>query len=263
VSTQSIAFSAWQYQGRLWRKARLWFSPLVLLLIWFQVCRTGFFPEQILVSPGVVLETFRELWVSGELQEHLGKSLYRLALGFVLGVVLGITFGVGMGLSKTVERLFSPFFNAIRQVPSIAFIPMFILIFGVEETFKIVIVLKAAFFPVALAAYDAVKGIPQRFVEVAKVYRLPTRHLVSKLVLPSTVPPILTGMRLSLTRAWIVLVAAELLAADSGLGQMMEMGRQMFRIDVVMVGVILTGVVGFVLDRGCQWIERHLVRWNT
>ncbi|MDR2636801.1 MAG: ABC transporter permease [Zoogloeaceae bacterium] len=250
-------------QQALGRRALLWISPIAVLLAWIAACRSGVFPEQILVSPAVVLKTFCELWESGELQDHIGKSLYRLVWGFALGVFLGISFGVLMGLSKTAERLFSPLFNAVRQVPSIAFIPMFILIFGVEETFKIIIVLKAAFFPVALAAFDAVKGIPQHFVEVAKVYRLPARHLVRKLVLPSTVPPILTGMRLSLTRAWIVLVAAELLAADSGLGQMMEMGRQMFRIDIVMVGVVLTGVIGFTLDRGCQWFERRLVRWRT
>ncbi|MDR2165003.1 MAG: ABC transporter permease [Zoogloeaceae bacterium] len=249
--------------GYLGRRALLWISPLAVLLLWVAVCRAGVFPEQILVSPGVVLDTFVELWASGELPEHIGLSLYRLAWGFALGVFLGVAFGVSMALSPLVEKLFSPFFNAVRQVPSIAFIPVFILMFGVEETFKIVIVTKAAFFPVAVAAVDAVKGIPQRLVEVAKVYRLPLLPLVRRLILPSTVPPIFTGMRLSLTRAWIVLVAAELLASDSGIGQMMEMGRQMFRIDIVMVGVALTGVIGFTLDRGCQLMEWRLIRWRT
>ncbi|MDR1463215.1 MAG: ABC transporter permease [Azoarcus sp.] len=174
-----------------------------------------------------------------------------------------MAFGVAMALSEIIEKLFSPLFNAVRQVPSIAFIPVFILMLGVDETFKIVIVAKAAFFPVALAAFNAVKEIPQAFIEVARAYRLPFRHMVTKLILPSTIPPMFTGMRISLTRAWIVLVAAELLAADSGLGQMMEMGRQMFRIDIVMAGVMLTGAVGFSLDRGCQLVENCLARWKT
>lgn len=237
-------------------------SPLALLCLWSWVCQTGRFPEQILVAPGVVVETFQELLASGELQEHLARSLTRLGWGFLIGASLGLAFGVAMALSGVVERLFSPFFNMVRQVPSIAFIPMLILLFGVEETFKIVIVAKAAFFPAALAAYEAVRGVPRSYFDVARVYRLPLATLVGRVVFPATVPPILTGLRLSLTRAWMVLVAAELLAADSGVGQMMEMGRQMFRIDIVMVGVVLTGAVGFALDQGFRLMEKRLVRWK-
>jgi sulfonate transport system permease protein len=248
---------------QFWRdKALLWVSPLLLLLVWEWVCRAGVFPEQILVSPRDVLAAFAELRDSGELQMHLQFSLSRLLTGFITGSLIGLGFGVLMGLSKTVENCCSPFFNVVRQVPSVAFIPMLILLFGVDETFKVIIVAKAAFFPVALAAYDAVKGIPRSHFEVARVYRLPVVTMVKRIILPATIPPILTGFRLSLSRSWMVLVAAELLAADSGIGQMMEMGRQMFRLDVVMVGVVLTGVIGFALDRGVKLLEHQLVRWR-
>lgn len=237
-------------------------SPLLLLLAWTWVTSTGIFPEQILVSPRRVYETSIELWGSGDLQLHLQKSLYRLAWGFVSGSALGLVLGILMGLFESVESFFAPTLNALRQVPTIAFIPLLILIFGVEETFKIVVVAKAALFPVSLASFDAVKGIPRSYFEVSRAYKLSTWQLISKIILPATTPPILTGLRLSLGRSWMVLVAAELLAADTGIGQMMEMGRQMFRIDVVMVGVFLTAIIGFALDRTLRSVEFYLGRWK-
>jgi len=237
-------------------------SPILLLILWAWVCSAGIFPEQVLVSPLGVYETTLELWASGELPMHLQDSLYRLAWGFVIGSLFGLLFGVLMGLFKSVDTFFAPSFNSIRQIPTIAFIPMLIMIFGVEETFKIVVVAKAAFFPITLATYDAVKGIPRTYFEVSKVYQLPTWHLITRIVLPATTPPILTGFRLALGRSWMVLVAAELIAADSGIGQMMEMGRQMFRIDIVLVGVLITGLIGFLFDRGLRSAEAHLGKWK-
>lgn len=253
----------WLPAIRLPEQAVVLISPLLLLALWQWSCQSGVFPEQILVSPQRVYEAGVELYQAGELQLHFQQSLARLATGFLIGSLLGLVYGVALGMSHRIEAFFGPTFHALRQVPIIAFIPMLVLVFGVEETFKIVVVAKAAFFPVALAAIDAVKGIPRQYFEVARVYQLPTSVLVTRVILPATVPPILTGLRLSLGRAWMVLVAAELLAADSGIGQMMEMGRQMFRIDIVMVGVVITGGVGFALDRAFRGLELHLVKWKT
>lgn len=258
MSSKIVNLLALEFQNRL----LVFVSPVILLIIWGWACHTGVFPEQILVSPKQVLDTAKDLWSSGELQMHLKHSLYRLALGFWIGTFLGLVFGIVLGISKSADELFSPILNALRQVPTIAFIPMLILIFGVEETFKIVIVAKASFYPVSLATYDAIKGVPRSYFEVAKVFKIPTRRLITHILLPATVPPVLTGFRISLTRSWVVLVAAELMAADSGIGQMMEMGRQMFRIDIVMVGVFVTGFVGFILDQGIRALENHLVRWK-
>jgi len=237
--------------------------PVVLILAWIIVTSAQWIPEQLLVPPLQVLQAVDELWANGELQEHLKKSLGRLLLGFLTGASLGLVFGVLMGLFKSFEEFCAPFFNAIRQVPSIAFIPMLILIFGIEETFKIVIVAKAAFFPVALASYDSVKGLPKQYFEVAKVYQAPVWPLIRHVVIPATVPQVLTGLRLSLSRSWMVLVAAELMASDSGIGQMMEWGRQMFRMDIVVVGVFVTGIIGFSLDLGFKLLESRLIRWKA
>jgi sulfonate transport system permease protein len=115
---------------------------------------------------------------------------------------------------------------------------------------------------VALAASEGVKGIPRGYFEVASVYRLPLWSLLRDVAFPAAAPPIVTGLRISLSRAWMVLVAAELLAADSGLGQMIELSRQMLRIDIVMVGVVVTGAIGFVLDFAFRLLEKRLLRWR-
>lgn len=133
----------------------------------------------------------------------------------------------------------------------------------VWDTFKDLIITKAVFFPVALATSEGIKAIPRSYFEVGRIYRLPLRHLLLDIAFPAAAPPILTGIRIGLSRAWMVLVAAELLAADSGLGQMIEMARQMMRIDIVMVGVVVIGVIGFTLDYGFRLLEKRLFRWKT
>jgi len=238
-------------------------SPIALLALWAAVAAAGIFPRNLLIPPAQVVQAFTGLLASGELYEHLGNSLSRLGLGFAIGSLSGLAFGVLMALSRQVEVYGGPLFHTLRQVPSIALIPMFVLLFGIDETFKIIIVAKTAFFPVALAACEGVKAIPRSYFEVADVYRLRWPTLVREIALPAAAPPIITGFRISLTRAWMVLVATELLAADSGLGQMIEMGRQMLRIDVVMVGVLVTGVIGFALDFTFRRLEQHLFRWQT
>jgi len=237
-----------------------WSGVTVILLAWWLTTRLGVFPAQVLASPERVSLAFVAGVRSGDLVRNLSASLTILAVGYLIGATLGVVFGVAMALSKTVESYTSGLFHAIRQVPTIAFIPMLVLMFGIEATFKIVVVGKAAFYPAALAAYTAVQGLPKRYFDVADVCRLSPLSRLRYVVLPASLPPVLTGLRLSLSRAWVALVAAELLVADRGIGQMMELGRQTFRLDVVLLGVVLIGAIGFALDRGFKRIEAILVR---
>lgn len=231
-----------------------------ILAAWWTTTALGLVPPQVLPGPPKVWQALVTGLASGELIDNVAASLGRLGVGYVIGATLGVGFGVAMALSRTVESYTSGLFHAIRQVPTIAFIPMLVLIFGIEETFKIVVVAKAAFYPAALATYTGVQGVPRRYFDVADVYRLRPAARLTDVILPAALPPVLTGLRLSLSRAWVALVAAELLVASSGIGQMMEMGRQTFRLDVVLLGVVLTGLIGFLLDRGFQLAQRKLVR---
>ncbi|MCB5187359.1 ABC transporter permease [Methylobacillus caricis] len=262
-----VALGINQADPKFRRRSRLrlaaFISPIAFLLLWAWVAKIELFSPQLLVSPLEVLQTFHELLDSGELWEHLSVSFSRLGIGFSIGASSGLLFGIVMALSKRVEGFFSPVFQALRQVPSIALIPIFILLFGIDEIFKIAIVTKAAFFTVALASYEATKGISRNYFEVSQAYKLPTYTLYTKIVIPAILPPVLTGLRIAFSRSWTILVAAELLAADSGLGHMMQMGREVFRIDIVMVGVVLTGLIGFGIDRLFKWGEANLIPWRT
>lgn len=235
---------------------------LAILLLWQVVTAAGLFPPQVLVSPAAVVRAFLQTLDGGELATHLADSLTRLLTGYAIGAVLGLAFGSAMAVSRLFDTAFGPLFQALRQVPVLAFLPMLVLLLGIEEQFKITVVALACFFPVALAACDGVRDVPRRHFEVARLYRVPLPVFVWRILLPAALPAILTGLRLGLTRAWLVLVACELLAADSGIGQMMEMGRQMFRIDVVLVGVFVSGLVGFILDRSVKLIEKRATRWK-
>lgn len=244
-----------------WASRLLPFSGVALLLAaWWLTTWLEIFPRQVLASPASVWAAFMQGMQSGELPAHVSASLGRLGTGYIIGSVLGLTFGIAMALSRTVEDYTSGLFHAVRQVPTVAFIPMLVLLFGVEETFKIVVVSKASFYPAALAAYTGVRGIPARYFDVAAIYRLSLVQQLRMVLFPATLPPVLTGLRLGLSRAWVALVAAELLVADDGIGQMMEMGRQTFRLDVVLMGVVLIGTIGFALDRGFKRLEHALVK---
>lgn len=235
---------------------------LVLLAAWWAVTAAEWYPPSLFVAPQQVARSLAELVATEELQGHLGISLQRLGFGLVIGSAAGLLFGVLMAVSKGFHTATSPLFNTIRQVPSVALIPILILLLGVGEVFKIVIIVKAAFFPVALAASEAVKGISAAYIEVARAYKLPRRTVLFKVLLPATVPDMITGFRLAAGRSWGTLVAAELIASESGIGQMMEFGRQMFRMEVVMLGLVITGLVGFALDRGLKSLESRLTRWR-
>jgi sulfonate transport system permease protein len=232
--------------------------PVILIGVWTALSSSGLFPEQIVVPPQVIWQTFAGLWANGELPRHLGDSLQRLGVGYGIGAALGISLGVFMGLSRQAEAYILPSFHILRQLPTVALIPAFIMIFGVGETVKIVLVAKATALPVALATFDGVRGIPKTYFDVARLYRVGHVPLFFKVVVPATVPPVIAGLRIALSRSWMVLVGAELLVADRGLGQLMEWGRQTFRIDIVLMGVVITGLIGFSLDKAFRLGERAL-----
>jgi sulfonate transport system permease protein len=237
--------------------------PLFLLILWQAACLTGLFPEQVLVPPTAVARALARMAASGELERDVGVSLGRLLLGFSVGALCGLAFGAAIALSRWAEAAFWPLFLGLWQVPVIAFMPVLVLFLGIDETFKITIVALATFFPVALATFDGIRGVPRAWFEVARVYRTRTPDLIRRILVPATVPAVLTGLRIAITRAWVVLVAAELLAADSGIGQMMEMGRQLFQIDVVLAGVVVSGAIGFLLDRCARALEVRATRWRS
>jgi ABC-type nitrate/sulfonate/bicarbonate transport system permease component/predicted MFS family arabinose efflux permease len=238
--------------------------PVVLLLgIWEVLAQSGWIPPQMLPTPQAVLLSGVELWEAGELQEHLRLSLGRLAAGFGAGAAGGIACGIALALSRNVRDFCGPLFELLRHLPTVALVPVFILMFGVGETLKILIVAKGVFFTVAVAVRDGVQNIPGAYFEVGSLYRLSPLRLLGRLVLPAATPAMLTGLRTGLARSWMLLVLTEQLAAEQGIGQLMEFGRQMFRMDHVLLCIVLTAAIGYALDRALQSTERRLLAWRA
>ncbi len=247
---------------RMLARATWFISPVLVLILWASVTQAHWFPPQILVSPLDVWRAFDTLLESGDLQSNLAISLLRLLEGFASGAAAGIVFGIALALSPRVQAYCGWTFAALRQMPTLVMIPMLVLILGVDESLKIVIVAKATFFPVALAACQSVRALPSSQLEVARLLRLRGWALYRRVIVPAVAPGIVTGMRIALSRSWLVLVSTELLAADSGIGEMMELARQQLQIDVVMVCIFVTGIVGFALDRALRRVEHRVRRWQ-
>ena len=237
-------------------------SPLALFVLWSISSQQQWLPQQILVPPQAIWQAFVDSIQSGELQMHLGDSLFRLAVGFSIATISGILFGIVFATSAGCRAYFGLLFEVLRQIPVLVLIPMFILFFGIGESLKIILLVKAIFFPIAVATIEAIQNIPKQYIELGRIYKLSAWSWFKNIIFPATLPSVISGIRIALGRAWLVLVAVELLAAGTGIGQMMELGRQMLRLDVVMVGVIITGSIGFILDKSLRLIEKHFNSWK-
>jgi sulfonate transport system permease protein len=237
--------------------------PLLVLGGWETMSRTGLFAKTILVPPGQVFQTFRDLVADGELLQAIRASLTRVLGGFALGTVTGLLAGIRLGIFPRLERYCGLLFHILRQIPIIALAPLFILWLGIGEGFKIALIASAAFFPVALNSLDGVRNVPRKYRDVAEVFQFSHYSMVRKVVLPGAMPAIFTGVRLGLSRSWMILVAAELFASSAGLGHMMDLGREMFQIDVVLVAVLVTGLIGFTFDCVLRALEARLFFWKS
>jgi sulfonate transport system permease protein len=236
--------------------------PLVLLLLWSFGSGRGWLPEQILPPPAYVWQNFVEMAGNGDLAKNASVSATRVFAGFAAGAALGLALGIAMGLSEAVDDYVRPLFTAIAQVPTIGWIPLLMLFLGIGETLKIVIIAKAALMPIVLNTAAGIRNIPASYGEVAKVFRFTRLQLLRRLVLPAAVPPIFTGIRYSLTKAWTALVAVELLASAEGLGYLLVWGRQMFWLDTMIVAMILIGIAGYVMDAALAAVEARLQAWR-
>jgi sulfonate transport system permease protein len=216
----------------------------------------------LLVPPGRVLESFGEVYKSGVLQENLLVSLDRVVKGFLLGASLGFATGVLLGVSKHAEELLAPSLRAVRQVPLLGWLPLIILWCGIGELSKIVFISIGAFFPTMLNTSMGIRGVSREYLEVGKVYQLSRTRLLFLVIIPAALPSIISGIRLSMSLSWMLVVAAELLGANSGIGQMMSNAREMFQTEIVMVGIVVIGLVGMVIDTAIRQVESSLVGWQ-
>ena len=225
-----------------------WIIPVTVLLAWELLARLGMLPPNWLPAPTVVGQTLYQLAVAGDLLKHAGTTIARVAVGFLLGATTGTLVGALTGYLPIARKMLDPTLQALRSVPSIAWVPLFLLWLGIEESSKIALISLGAFFPVYLNLSVAMRHVDPKLLEVGRLYRLGSFQMVRRIILPAVLPEYIVGLRSGLGLAWMFVVAAELLGASSGIGYLMVDGEMTGRAAVILASVILFAVFGKTTD---------------
>ncbi|WP_295997517.1 ABC transporter permease [Rugamonas sp.] len=247
----------WRTPPALWSML----LPASLLLAAEAGVRLGLIAPNLLPAPSAIAGTIVDLARQG-LAAHIAASTLRVAAGFIAGAAAALLLGAAVGLSRRAETLLDPTFQALRAIPSLAWVPLLLLWLGIDEAPKLVLIAIGAFFPVYMGVASGIRGADRKLIEVGQLYRLSPAALARRVLLPAALPSILTGLRNGLSLAWMFMVAAELIAASKGLGYLLSDGRETSRADIVLAAIVLLAILGKISDGMMQRLERHLLRWR-
>jgi len=236
--------------------------------MWQLLMSTGMISERTMSTPKQVLDTFIVKLHSGDpdgatIQKHFLSSLKLAMIGFLTAMVVGIPMGLLMGYFRAVRCFLNPIFEVVRPIPPIAWIPIVILFLGIGMPAKVFIVFVAAFVPCVINSYTGVKLTNPTYINVAKTMGAGHWRIFTKICIPSAVPMIFTGIRISLGSSWSTLVAAEMLASTNGLGYMIQMGRTIIRPDIIIVGMAVIGCTGALLSFVLGQVESRIAPWKN
>lgn len=223
-------------------------SAFMTIVVWKLVVMFGGWSEQVFPDPMKVARSLIELTLNGTLLKNSIASLYRVTAGFYLAVLLGVPLGIILGRVKLLRDIFTPLINFLRPISPLAWIPLAMLWFGIGYKPAIFLIFLASFFPLLIATTIAVLSINPIFFQVAANFNLSNLETVTKIIVPAIIPDVVTALRLTIAIAWLVVVAAEMIAVQSGLGYLILDSRNALRMDYVMVGMIMIGLLGVLLD---------------
>ena len=266
---QSIATPESTASRRAWRPtlaAPRWalglVVPVLLLVIWQWLVNREVYTRSQLPAPGDVWLAADQLWQANLLLEHIRISVGRVAQGFAWGAGIAILIGLAVGLSPLVDALLSPTVQAIRAIPSLAWVPLLILWLGIGDQPKITLVAIGVFFPVFTALVAGIQQIDRKLIEVGQAYGLRGPSLAWNILLPAATPSLLTGLRIGLAQGWLFLVAAELIGASRGLGFLLTDGQNTGRADIIVLSIVLLALLGKGTDVLLGLVERRALRWS-
>ncbi|HEX9488842.1 MAG TPA: ABC transporter permease [Stellaceae bacterium] len=236
--------------------------PALLLALWEALSRFGLVPPNLLPAPSAVLKSLRDLWFAGELWGHIEITLLRVLLGFLAGTAVATVLGALTGYSPLWRRLLDPTLQALRSIPSIAWVPLFVLWLGIFEGSKVTLIALGAFFPVYLSTMAGIQQVDRKLVEVARIHGYSGAALVRRVLLPATLPAYMVGLRGGLGLAWMFVIAAEFLGASEGLGFLLIDGQQTGRPANIIASILLFAVFGKLSDVALAAISRRFVSWQ-
>lgn len=236
-----------------------WTVPVITLVAWEVFGRLDLLPRYLSV-PTLIVAGLWELASTGELFSALAASLYRVSAGFAIGTLAGIIAGLGAGLVPGVRNFFDPLVSLLFSIPKIAFLPVFLLLFGLGHASKISIIAFSVFFPVFIASRHAVLSINPILLWAAQNMGTPPRTIFFRVVIPAVAPQLFAGIRIGLAHAFIVLFAAELIGSKAGLANLISYGEEWVRFDLMFAGIVCFAVLGFVSDRILMAVRRRVLR---
>ncbi len=236
--------------------------PLALAGAWFFITSVGGVKSYQLASPADVWRELGTLAANGLLWRHLGASFERVALGFTFALGAAIVLATAVGFSRPLESALEPTLQAIRSIPSLAWVPLILLWLGIGENAKVTLIAIGAFFPIYVNLVAGIRNVDRKLVEVGRILGLGRFDLARRIVLPAASPSLLVGARIGLTQAWLFLVAAELLASTKGLGFMLSEGQQIARTDEIITAIVLLALCGKLSEGIMRAIESRATRWT-
>lgn len=245
------------------RRLLLLISPWVILVaLWAGIAQSGLVNPSLMPTPVQVALKFKELLFSGRLLLDMLMSTQRVFFGVICGIALAVPVGFLIGWYKDARTFLDPLINFFRALPPIALIPLVIVYFGIDEPAKIIILFYASFFAGVIVMYEGVAQISPIFIKVARTLGATEWEIFAKVIVPLTTPHILTALRVALGVAWATLVASELVAAQQGLGALIQSAGSFFQIDVIYVGIISIGAIALTMDLALRALTRRLIRWQ-
>jgi sulfonate transport system permease protein len=265
IAAPDTAAETMRAPARRRRRSQVWLGlvlPVTLAVIWELVVRAGWSDGRLVPPPSVIFATLWELAQSGELWRHTQATVLRVAAGFGLGVVAGTLFGAIAGYSTLSRRLLDPTLQALRAIPSIAWVPLFILWLGIFEESKITLIAVGVFFPVYLGVMGAIMSVDRKIVEVGRVFRLSGPALVRRILLPAVLPTYVVSLRSGLGLGWMFVVAAELLGASEGLGYLLIDGQQLGKPAQIVAAIVAFAVIGKTTDWLIAVSSAPFLRWE-
>ena len=232
------------------------------MALWWGSVAAGIFAVHQLPPPPVVVEAAVALWRRGLLQIDVIATIGRVAVGFAIGSAAALVLGTLSGLSRRVSEAVEPTLQALRAVPTLAWAPLLLLWLGIDEAPKITLVAIGAFFPVYVNLVAGIHNVDRKLIEVARVYDLSPRAIARRVVIPASLPSLMTGLRLGLSQSWLFIVVAEFFGASAGLGFRLTDSQQSSRVDLMFVALISLAILGKVTDMLLYAVEDRTLRWR-
>lgn len=239
-----------------------WISLCGVIAVWQAASSAGWINPLFLPPPLSICRAIYQLALSGALWHHLSYSLMRIGVGFILGTVLGIVTGFAIGLSTLARSVGITFISALFPVPKIALLPLLILWFGIGEEPKIATIALGVFFSTAIAVYSGVDAVPRNLIRMAQSFNVPSATIVRRVIWPGALPSILAGLRITASVALLLVVSAEMIGADYGLGAFVLQAGNLMQTDQLLAGVVILSLFGLSIGKLIGWLEARLLRWR-